>query len=143
MSGFKAILSPSRKNCFFRMIQNQSSFLIAKNLRNLWNIFQKTRTAGMALMYGCSQRLSSGCGNTTLFYKLLLYSLMQAVICAAGRGSRVARLTEKYPKALLPVGDKRVIEHILEALVASGITKVIVVVGYRKEAVMSYLGNEH
>ena len=68
---------------------------------------------------------------------------MQAVICAAGRGSRVARLTEKYPKALLPVGDKRVIEHILEALVASGITKVIVVVGYRKEAVMSYLGNEH
>lgn len=68
---------------------------------------------------------------------------MQAVICAAGRGSRVAHLTEKYPKALLPVGDKRVIEHILEALVVSGITKVVIIVGYKKEAVMSYLGSEY
>lgn len=68
---------------------------------------------------------------------------MQAIICAAGRGSRVARLTGEYPKALLSVGEKRVIEHILEALVTSGIAKVIIVVGYKKEAVISHLESEY
>src|SRR3989344_3765458 len=68
---------------------------------------------------------------------------MQAVICAAGRGNRLAHLTKEYPKALLPLGEKRVIEHILEALSSSGITDVVIVVGYKKEAISSYLGNTH
>jgi len=68
---------------------------------------------------------------------------MKAIICAAGRGSRLAHLTEEYPKMLLSVGEKRVIEHILEALIASGITKAVVVVGYKKEAVISHLGSKY
>ncbi|MBI2108824.1 MAG: phosphocholine cytidylyltransferase family protein [Parcubacteria group bacterium] len=64
---------------------------------------------------------------------------MRAIICAAGRGKRIANLTEKYPKALLPLGDKRVIEHILLSLFENGIKKVTVVLGYEAETVMDFL----
>ncbi|MAG12689.1 hypothetical protein CL630_02635 [bacterium] len=70
-------------------------------------------------------------------------SMTKAIICAAGRGNRLSRYTEEYPKALLPIGKKQVIKHILETLFSSGITDVIIVVGYMKEAVISCIGKEY
>lgn len=65
---------------------------------------------------------------------------MKAIICAAGRGSRLAGLTKEYPKALLPVGGKCVVGHILESLFACGIRDVIIVLGYKEETVKRFLG---
>jgi len=50
-----------------------------------------------------------------------------AVIAAAGRGTRFLPCTKTIAKELLPVYDRPVIHHLVEEVVAAGITEVIVV----------------
>jgi glucose-1-phosphate thymidylyltransferase len=64
---------------------------------------------------------------------------MQAVILAAGEGTRLRPLTHSKPKAMIPVANRPVIEHVIDALLANGIRDIIVVVGYRREYVQRYL----
>lgn len=62
---------------------------------------------------------------------------MKAVILAAGKGRRMAPLTEDTPKPLLPVAGKPLIRHnidVLEPLVE----EIIVVAGYKKERFEEY-----
>ncbi|MDD1675829.1 MAG: nucleotidyltransferase family protein, partial [Methanomicrobiales archaeon] len=65
--------------------------------------------------------------------------MVQAVILAAGEGSRIRPLTWSRPKAMIPVANVPIIGHVINSLVENGIRSIIVVVGYRKEQVMSYL----
>ncbi|MBI2955963.1 MAG: phosphocholine cytidylyltransferase family protein [Acidobacteria bacterium] len=58
-----------------------------------------------------------------------------AIILAAGRGGRLGQLTEDRPKCLLEVGDASLLGHQLDALRQHGISRVVVVVGYRAEGV--------
>jgi len=44
---------------------------------------------------------------------------MRAVILAGGKGERLMPLTENTHKAYLPLGDKRVIDHIIEGIGSS------------------------
>jgi glucose-1-phosphate thymidylyltransferase len=53
-----------------------------------------------------------------------------AVILAAGRGTRLAPISERYPKPVLPVMGKPLIEHQLESLREAGVERTIVVVGH-------------
>jgi len=62
----------------------------------------------------------------------------QAVILAAGRGSR---LGEGIPKCLVRLGDRMLIHHQLDALRAMGIEEVCVVVGYGAQRVRAALGD--
>ncbi len=55
---------------------------------------------------------------------------MQAVILAAGRGTRMRELTEELPKALLPLGDKTLLEYEFDAL-PDEIDEIIIIVGYK------------
>lgn len=55
-------------------------------------------------------------------------SEFQAVIMAAGRGSRMYPLTENFPKSILPVGNLPLIWYPLNLLETSGFEEVIVVV---------------
>jgi len=64
---------------------------------------------------------------------------LQAVILAAGEGTRLRPLTQNRPKALIPVANKPIIEHTILSLLEAGIRDIIVVVGYRKEQVMRHL----
>lgn len=64
---------------------------------------------------------------------------MQAVILAAGEGTRVRPLTRSRPKAMIPVANRPIIEYVIEALVKNGIREIVVVVGYRKEQVTRFL----
>ena len=64
---------------------------------------------------------------------------MQAIILAAGEGSRLRPLTQNRPKALLPAAGKPILGHVISSLHAAGIHDIIVVVGYRSEMVMKYL----
>lgn len=66
---------------------------------------------------------------------------MQAVILAAGEGKRLRPLTRSRPKALIPVGNKPVVDYVIEALQTCGIRDIIVVVGYRKEQVLRHLNS--
>ena len=66
---------------------------------------------------------------------------MQAVILAAGRGKRLAPLTDNQPKVMVPIAGQPLIERISRQLVANGITQQVIVVGYMKEMVMDHMGD--
>ena len=66
---------------------------------------------------------------------------MIGLIPAAGKGTRLEPLTRALPKEMLQVGEKPIIDHVIDQFKEAGIKKVFIVVGYRKEAIMNYLGN--
>ena len=66
---------------------------------------------------------------------------MKAVIPAAGKGTRLEPITLAIPKELLMVGNKAVIEHVINALKNTGITDITIIVGWRKNAILDYLGS--
>lgn len=66
---------------------------------------------------------------------------MQAVILAAGMGSRLKAATGGKAKALLEVGGRSLILHQLEALADHGIGPVLVVVGYQADEVRREIGD--
>lgn len=48
------------------------------------------------------------------------------MIFAAGLGTRLKPLTDTMPKALVPVGGKPLIEHVLTKLIAAGFNRIVV-----------------
>jgi len=68
---------------------------------------------------------------------------MRAVILAAGEGSRLKPFTVTRPKVMIPVGDKPILEYVVNALQESGIIDIIMVVGYKREKIMDYFGDGH
>ena len=62
---------------------------------------------------------------------------MKALILSAGQGSRLLPLTADRPKCLLPLAGKSVLEWQIRHLVACGIREIVVVIGFRAEAVES------
>lgn len=64
---------------------------------------------------------------------------MKAVILAAGRGTRMGKLTENTPKPLLEVRGRPILEHKLNSLPDS-IDEVIVVVSYLGDKIRNYFG---
>ena len=59
----------------------------------------------------------------------------KAIIAAAGLGTRFLPQTKAMPKEMLPIIDKPVIQIIVEQLVASGVTDIIIVTGSTKRAI--------
>ena len=62
------------------------------------------------------------------------HRVTRAVILAAGRGTRLAPLTDRVPKPLVPVNGTPIITTILDALNAAGISSITIVRGYCGEA---------
>lgn len=62
------------------------------------------------------------------------YRVKKAVIMAAGFGSRMMPATADRPKPLVSVNGKRIIETLIDALVAVGIQDITIVRGYKKES---------
>ncbi len=67
---------------------------------------------------------------------------MKAVILAAGRGTRMGKLSEKTPKPLLEINGKPKLAYTIEQL-PDKITEVIFVIGYLGEQIRNYFGNEY
>jgi len=68
---------------------------------------------------------------------------MQAVILAAGMGKRLGELTRHSTKCMVKVNDKRLIEHTLDALLAAGVGRIVLVVGHGSEELKSLLGSRY
>jgi NDP-sugar pyrophosphorylase family protein len=66
---------------------------------------------------------------------------LRAVILAGGRGTRLRPFTVNFPKPLMPIGDKPIIELLLHYLVRHGITDLTVTVGHLKELIKAYFLN--
>lgn len=65
----------------------------------------------------------------------------KVVILAAGKGTRLAPLTDSINKALLPVGSKASISHIIEKFDPA--VDIVVALGYEKEKIKEYLALAH
>jgi glucose-1-phosphate thymidylyltransferase len=64
---------------------------------------------------------------------------MNAIIPVAGVGTRLRPHTYSLPKALLRVGDKPIIGHILDKLVPLNIDRLILIIGYLGGKIKAYV----
>jgi NDP-sugar pyrophosphorylase family protein len=64
---------------------------------------------------------------------------MKAVVLAGGKGRRLAPFTVVFPKPLVPVGDRPVLEILLRRLAQFGITEVILSVDHLAELMMAFV----
>lgn len=64
---------------------------------------------------------------------------MQAIILAAGTGSRLRPLTNDVPKCMVKVNGVPMIERAIDALVAAGIKKLVIGLGYKSEALKDFV----
>jgi NDP-sugar pyrophosphorylase family protein len=65
----------------------------------------------------------------------------RAVILAGGKGTRLGPFTTILPKPLLPVGDRAIVEIIIEQLRRRGFTRVTLAVGYLSHLIAAVLGD--
>ncbi|MCL4243332.1 MAG: nucleotidyltransferase family protein [Dehalococcoidia bacterium] len=65
----------------------------------------------------------------------------QAVLLAAGRGTRLGGLTHDIPKPLLEVGGRPIIFRILEGLAGAGVRDVTVITGHLADVLEGALGD--
>ncbi len=66
---------------------------------------------------------------------------MRAIILAAGEGKRLRPLTTYMPKVMLPVGNKPLLQYLIEALRDNKILDITIVVGYQEDKIKQYFGN--
>ena len=67
---------------------------------------------------------------------------MQAVVLAAGEGTRLRPLTAEKPKGMVEVDEKPILTHCFEELVELGAEELLVVVGYKKQAIIDHYEDE-
>lgn len=63
---------------------------------------------------------------------------MKAVILAGGLGTRLQPYTIFLPKPMLPLGEKPILEHLIEWLSSNGIRSVVICVSYLRRAIEDY-----
>jgi dTDP-glucose pyrophosphorylase len=63
------------------------------------------------------------------------------VLMAGGLGTRLRPLTEDIPKPLLPVGDKPILETIIEQFISFGFNNFIITVNYKADKIRDYFDN--
>jgi len=66
------------------------------------------------------------------------------VIMAGGKGTRMKPFTSVLPKPLIPIGEKTIVEHIIDEFSQNGIKKYYFTINYRGEMIRAYFdGIEH
>jgi len=68
---------------------------------------------------------------------------MKAVILAAGIASRLRPLTDHTPKCLLKIGSKPLLERTIDALLVNGFSEFVIVTGYLKEMIESFISSKY
>ena len=68
---------------------------------------------------------------------------MQAIILAAGMGKRLGDLTKNNTKCMVEVNGVTLIERMLSQLSLLDLSRVIIVVGYEREKLITFIGNKY
>ena len=63
---------------------------------------------------------------------------MKAVILAGGLGTRLRPLTNNTPKPMLPVGEKPILEHLINWTKKNGVKSIVLCVSYLRETIEDY-----
>ena len=64
---------------------------------------------------------------------------MKALIFAAGMGNRLRPITDTTPKALVPVGGKPMLEHVILKLKAAGFDQIVINIHHLGEQIIDFL----
>lgn len=65
----------------------------------------------------------------------------KAVVLAAGRGTRMRELTVDFPKPMIEVRGKPILQHIVEGFREAGVRRFLIIVGYHAETVRNFFGD--
>lgn len=63
---------------------------------------------------------------------------LPTVIMAGGKGTRLAPLTNVYPKPLIPIGEKTIVENIMDKFVAHNCHEFYMSVNYKADSIKNY-----
>ncbi len=66
---------------------------------------------------------------------------MKTFVLCGGLGTRLRPHTYKVPKPMLPISGKPILQHVIENLKASGLTDIVLTIGYLKEQIIGYFGD--
>lgn len=66
---------------------------------------------------------------------------MKTVILAGGKGTRLKPYSMVFPKPLMPIGDKPILEVIIQQLKSYGLDDIIITVDYLSELIINFFGN--
>ncbi|MCB5175198.1 nucleotidyltransferase family protein [Microvirga lenta] len=66
---------------------------------------------------------------------------MQAIVMAGGKGSRLHPYSALFPKPLMPLGDKPILEILLRQLRAANVTDVIIAVNHLRHLIEAFFGD--
>lgn len=69
--------------------------------------------------------------------------MIEAIVLAGGKGTRLQNVVSDVPKPMAPVNDKPFLEYVLKYLKRNGISKVVLSVGYKWEVIREYFGNHY
>lgn len=65
--------------------------------------------------------------------------MKQAMIFAAGMGTRLKPLTDVMPKAMVPVGDRPLLQIVMERLISVGVTHFVINVHHKAGQIRNFL----
>ena len=68
---------------------------------------------------------------------------MKAMILAAGMGARLKPLTDTTPKALIPVGGKPMIEHLILKLKLAGVNQIVINIHHLGDQIIDFLAQNN
>jgi NDP-sugar pyrophosphorylase family protein len=68
-------------------------------------------------------------------------AMLQAIIMAGGAGSRLHPYTANFPKPLMPVGERPVLEILLRRLKHAGISRIVLAVNRSDRLMQTYFGD--
>lgn len=66
---------------------------------------------------------------------------MKALILAAGKGTRLGELTAAFPKPMIQVGDRPVLEHLILWLRDSGISQIAINLHHAPNVIIDHVGD--
>ncbi len=66
---------------------------------------------------------------------------MKAVILSGGKGTRLAPYTTVFPKPLVPLGDRPILDIIVRQLAYYGFRDIVLTLGYLAELIQAYFSN--
>ena len=66
---------------------------------------------------------------------------MKAIILAGGKGTRLAPYTTVFPKPLFPLGQRPILDIIIQQLANYGFQDIVITVGYLAELIKAFFQN--
>lgn len=81
--------------------------------------------------------------NSSFYPSIISFSALDAMILAAGLGTRLRPITDTIPKALIPVGGVPMLERVARRLIAAGATQLVVNVHHHAGQIEAFLRERH